>query len=784
MDIKYEDYLDRGTRRIMELFSSAGISTEERDAIVSAFTDELAGSITDTGSLRDYDLLIYSASVRFVDGEISRILSKENASYSDYEAGIKYCTRQQQSFSLFRKNGWTLPVVENSSPERCAELFQKKQESISIGGKILDEDKRIDELIAVAERELSVSVCNQATDLINELDQDISVCKQKRMPVPAINNKDTRKALRRVAEIKNNAEQKEATHREIFNTDLKIDGIVSNMSSMPDQWRNLISLCQKQTDLLAECKTRRWPLPAVRHNQPERISEQYRHYIGMLDLDSVITRERDSLSTNKQYKEFFGHCNTQQENMSVCVRNGWNIPNLANPDPGSLSNAIHAEKSRKDKRKRFKKRLYLTGALVVAVAVLILIGIGKYRAGKVEIPFDASYAVGQNQASIYKELEDAGFKSITKKQDESGWLKENEVISVTIDNSDSFSKGSYREPEVSVVITYSSGNRVYVTDLLKDWKKTEYTAIEKALKDAGFSNITLKEVTTSDKQIDGLAAAVTLDGESYTNEHCYLSKNAPIIISYYALQIGIGNDSAQFIGQDYEKVVASLKESGFTNVQTQQVTTGLAKGNTVVGVTVNNVDTYNSSESFAPDVKIVVKYSSNDRVDITETLKNWQSTDYEKLVSLLKAKGFATVKVTPIATEKKTQNRLASGIKLNNEEFIAGECYLPKTASIEIKYYSLQIKIGQTAKQFEKNQMYSDVVKQLQSQGFTNIRLQRANDIGWFPIHDKEGTIKKFTINDSRDFAETDKFSYDAEIIIVVHTREGKGCEDITEIAD
>lgn len=626
MDIKYEDYLDRGTRRIMELFSSASISAEERDAIVSAFTDELARSITDTGSLRDYDLLIYSASVRFVDGEISRILSKENASYSDYEAGIKYCTRQQQSFTLFRENGWTIPVVENSSPERCAELFQKKQEFISIGSKILDEDKRIDELIAVAERELSVSVCNQATDLINELDQDIAVCKQKRMPVPIINNKDTRKALRRVAEIKKHAEQKEARYREIFNTDLQIDEIVSNMSSMPDQWRNLISLCQKQADLLSECRTRRWPLPAVRHNQPERISEQYRHYIGMLDLDRVITKERDSLSTNKQYKEFFGHCNTQQENMSVCVRNGWNIPNLANPDPGSLSNAIHAEKIRKDKRKRFKKRLSLIGALVAAV----VIGIGKYRAGKVEIPFDASYAVGKNQASIYKELEDAGFKSITKKQDESGWLKENEVISVTIDNSDSFSKGSYREPEVSVVITYSGGNREYVTDMLKDWKKTKYSAIEKALKNAGFSNITLKKVTTSDKQINGLTAAVTLDGISYTNEHCYLSKKAPIVISYYALQI----------------------------------------------------------------------------------------------------------------------------------------------------------KIGQTAKQFEKNQMYSDVIKQLQSQGFTNIRLQRANDIGWFPIHDKEGTIKKFSINGSRDFAETDKFSYDAEIIIVVHTREDKGCEDITEIAD
>ena len=312
------------------------------------------------------------------------------------------------------------------------------------------------------------------------------------------------------------------------------------------------------------------------------------------------------------------------------MRNGWSIPKLGNPDPGSLSNAIHAKKIKKERYRRFKYKVYLAGGFFAAVAVLILFGISKYRAGKIEIPFDASYAIGQDQAAICKELEDAGFKSITKKQDDSGWLKADEVISVTIDNSDNFSKGSYRNPDARVVITYSGGNRVYVTDLLKGWKNTEYTEIENTLKDAGFT----------------------------------------------------------------------------------------------------------------------------------------------------------TVKVTPIATEKKSQNRLVSGILLNNEEFIAGECYLSITASIEIKYYSLQIKIGQTATQFEKDQIYSDVVKQLQSQGFTNIHLQRANDIGWFPIHDKEGTIKIFTINGSEDFAETDKFSYDAEILIVVHTQKDKGCEDITEIAD
>ena len=249
------------------------------------------------------------------------------------------------------------------------------------------------------------------------------------------------------------------------------------------------------------------------------------------------------------------------------------------------------------------------------------------------------------------------------------------------------------------------------------------------------------------------------------------------------MNASIGNDSSQFLGQDYEKVVASLKESGFTNVQTQQVTTGLAKGNTVVGVTVNNVDTYNSSESFAPDVKIVVKYSSNDRVDITETLKNWQSTDYEKLVSDLKAKGFTTVKVTPKTTENKSQNRLVKGILLNDEEYVAGDCFLPKSSSIKIDYYRLLIKIGQSSKQYEKDQNYQTVVAQLASKGFTNIRLQRANDIGWFPLHAKEGTIKSISINGLKDFSETETFYFDTEIIIVVHTKKDSGCSDITEIA-
>lgn len=103
-----------------------------------------------------------------------------------------------------------------------------------------------------------------------------------------------------------------------------------------------------------------------------------------------------------------------------------------------------------------------------------------------------------------------------------------------------------------------------------------------------------------------------------------------------------------------------------------------------------------------------------------------------------------------------------SSIFFDNAEYIAGDCYLQKTASICIEYYSLKIKVGRAAKDFADSDLYSDVVSQLKNMGFTNIRLQRANDLvtGWIT---KEGTIKTITINGRNDFSSTDSFKYDAD---------------------
>ena len=302
------------------------------------------------------------------------------------------------------------------------------------------------------------------------------------------------------------------------------------------------------------------------------------------------------------------------------------------------------------------------------------------------------------------------------------------------------------------------------------------------LKQTGFTNITTNEQTTSIKEDDQLIADISLNGDMYTNGHCYLPKNAPIDITYYALMLNLPNSNASFVGQNYENVVASLKEDGFTNVQTEEIKTGWAEGNSVIAVTINNQTSYDESDVYAPDVKIVVKYSSNDRIEATDAVSNWRSVKYTELEKDLRAAGFTNITLSQTETTNKSQNHLVAGLTINGESFNAGECHVQKTAPIVIKYYTLKITIDEKASDIEGDN-YTDVVTNLEAMGFTNITLKRANDLvlGWFS---KEGAVQSISINGNTDFSAEDSFYYDAEIIIVVHTFKDKGCDDITIVAD
>ena len=782
MDLSFGEYLEKGTQKILEIVSSTSVSDEEKTSIIEAFSEELSNNIGNVGNLKDYELLAYEVSIKYIDGKISGVLANANATNEDYDSAISLCARQKSLIEEFHNKGWNLSGIANTNVDSCMEELRKRQDSTSLVDKIVDEDRKITNLIQQAQETLSVNLCEAANAAVDALEKDLELAKLKKTKVPAIDNKDLKKARKKVEDIKSIAGKKESLHSNLFEIDGQIYSLISSNAASQEQWYGILDACRRESDLLNECRRNNWPIPSLRCGNPDDIAGKYSHYIEMRKLDELLASERDSLTTNKQYKNFYANCNKQKENFDVCSRNGWDIPLLTIKDPQELLNTVHVEKRKKDTAKKWKNRFILGGIAAFCILILSIFGVLKYREGKVQIPFDSTYVVGQNLKDVKNELQNAGFSNITEKQDSSGWLESGKVISVSIDNSDSYTKGKYLKPEVSVVITSSSQGRKYVTNILEDWQNTDYETVKQLLEKEGFTNITVEEVVTSEKEKADLVAAISLNNEVYTNEHCYLPTNAPINITYYAFKIGIGNDSSQFIGQDYEAVVDSLKESGFTNVQTQKITTGWAKGKSVIGVTVNNVDTYSSNEIFDPDVKIVVKYSSDDRKDATATVENWQTQKYDQLQSALKAKGFTNISTSAVVTEDKSKNHLVSKLTINSEEFVAGDCFIQSSAAIKIEYYVLSITIGSSASDFEGCQ-YTDVVEQLKALGFTNIKLLRANNLinGWIT---KEGSIKSITINGNGDFEATYKYQYDSEIVIVVNTFKDKGCTDITEVDD
>lgn len=762
---------------IKEILTSPEIDTGEKFALAEAFSSHIKEQFNSS----DYQhnaALIYKTSLLYTDDAISSCATVKNPSKEICDRVIRLCRRQHELIEIFAKNKWKAPRIKNVRPERLEKSFVEKKEAVVLRERTVEENRKIGELLSRANSEITVQSCDDASAMIDAFERDYNSCCDKGIVLPDLEYSDIQRTRKKLDLVRKQAKRIDYLQRDIFENDSKISSVLS-MNEVPyEQYESLIQLCNKAERDIEEYRRYGKAVPLIENKEPGQTAAQYRKYIDMRILDEALSVQSSNVNDAEAFNNFVENCSKQCSNIKQCIENGWKLPALNNENPDALENEVRKRKEREERIKALKKKLKLGAVLAVGLAVCILFAIQRTRAGKVRVPFDSSYAIGQNIEVIVDELEKAGFENISKEESDSGWQDDNKVLRVTVDKMDAYSKGKYVEPDVKVEITYSCEGRKYVTDLLKGWKDKDHLTVKKALEDEGFSNITEEEVQTFDKQKDKKVAALKLNDEMFTNEHCYLPLNAPITITYNTLKIGIGSNSSQFMGQNYEDVVKDLKKSGFTNITTQEIKTGWAKGNTVVGVSVNNTEEYDSNTVVDPDVKIVVKYSSDDRIDATKSLDGWAQKDWNIVRNKLVQKGFKDVVTEAISTDTATKNLKIDNITINNESYVAGDCYVQKSAHIVLKYYELSIAINHKSSYYKKKN-YSDIVKELKKLGFTKINLLRSDDLKNGFIN-KEGTIKSITIGEKAKFAAEETFKYDEEITIVVYTYKGKGCEDIT----
>ncbi len=413
--------------------------------------------------------------------------------------------------------------------------------------------------------------------------------------------------------------------------------------------------------------------------------------------------------------------------------------------------------------------------LLSCFIALGIVGIIKYKDGKAGIPFDSQSVVGADSLETRDRLEKAGFKNVEQKSEKTGWLESGKIIEVTIGGSSEYEEHGilkgYVDENTRVIIHESSPDRIDVMKLLEGWGKLDYKTVKQKLDQAGFTQITLSTEVVSDKQLENLIAELYLNGTKYTNESCFLPKDAPIEIVYNVYRIDIPDE---LLGQNYEEVVSKLQQKGFTDVQSQEVTKGWNKPGSVVELTVNGKP-YDSKGTYALNDRILVKYSSEDRIDLTDIVKNWKNADYEKVINDIRALGFKVV-TDAHTTRTKDDNRHIEWIQIDGIQYTDGECAVHKDTKINIRYYRLQIALGSFATDY-KDQHYKTVKSELEKKGFSNISFVPTEET--FINKGNEGKVVSMSIGGVKKPNAEDVFYYDEEVILTVKTRKNSHYDGI-----
>ena len=511
-----------------------------------------------------------------------------------------------------------------------------------------------------------------------------------------------------------------------------------------DECDYYINICKRQRDNLFQFQNHpSWKQPVVKCN--------------IDDYERMLIRRKNNLKKQKEHQP--------NKNLS---RNYY----------ATMDDELKYRKKTK-KCSSFNAKKFLVCFVLICLLFLVIavLGVIKYRHGRIKFPYSADYILKNDYSNISESLSKAGYTNIVCVEDTSGWEKEDSITGISVDGSEDFKKGSYYKPDTKIEIKYSSSKRIYLTGILANWQNSNYMDLVKKLEYAGFDGVKVEEVESSNQDKNNLVESIELDGQQYYEGECYLYEESDVILKYYRYKIQIGADNNSFKSRNYKNVISDLESKGFTDVREREIKTGWLLENTVVNVIINDSITYTDLDTFTENAKIVVEYSSNDRVDISDIMKNYNTSSSDELKDSLKDKGIDNVTIEQETTSVIARNQKIASVSIDGEKYEGDTCYIRKESKIIISYYYLECAVGKIKDKIDKDN-YLDVKKELESKGFINITFKRTDDLftGWI---NEEKKVRSILINGNDDFKSSDSFGFDVPIIIEVNTYKDKEYEGL-----
>lgn len=732
---------------------------------------------------------IFGILVTQIDILLSDFLRKNSLTRSEYENASRLCRKQREYLDLFQKYNWISPDIKYRDLDDCNKRLTSLVNLSDFFDSVKDHDRRISELFKDAERTYTISACNTLESELSIFNEEVVKCNQNNLPTSKLKNANTYVTNKKLKSIRDKAEEIERLRQSVLDNDFKLQEKVASRSESPAQWDEIIELCTTQSNLIQQFRCKNWVIPLL-HSDPDQLKKKFEHYRKMAELDSKISAAHSSLreespESESAYTDFYSNCNQQQENFNLIKKESWMIPAvIKNRDPLNLMQSIKKEQERREqekarleqeeaRRKREEeensKKQQLTNRIIVGIVVLVvagIVGLALHFHSTSKIPFNSTDVQSKTIGEIIVELNDAGFTSIEKRPQSSGWDREEKIISVQFDDKEeAYEAGERKSKSSKITINYSSENREKITaDMLSGWKDKTSESIQAILNSKGFNNITInKDIITNDKKEDTLVTGISLNRKDYTEGSCWIPKNAPIIITCKTFKVKLNQSMDSFKEKNLDEVKTELEKLGFTpNIKTEPVTTGIKKENTVLSVSISDEAGENG---YDPDSEITIKVSGGNRIDVTEILKDGKGTDATQLQKQLKELGFTRVEIDkdPEVIFDKQQKFCVTKITLNDEEYDKGECWIPKHAPIILTHKTFMIRLSQSMDSF-KGKNLDDVKQELVNLGFNlnvNVKLE--------PVSsglEKGNTVLDVQIQKSEDLDEENVFDPDAEITI------------------